>query len=125
MGQTREAGCHDSNSSTRSGSAGRFLIAGINPYRPFDTAYSGFVNLLAGQISAALASARVYEEERKRATALAELDRAKMGFTPARHGFRTSLPPRPDAENDLWGSRRAGTARYRTLPWCGATANDC
>src|SRR6202008_2969307 len=25
-----------------------FLIAGINPYRPFDTAYRGFVNLLAG-----------------------------------------------------------------------------
>src|SRR5262245_50921319 len=49
-----------------------FLIAGINPYRTFDTAYSGFVNLLAGQVAAALAGARAYEAERKRAAALDE-----------------------------------------------------
>jgi hypothetical protein len=35
-----------------------FLIAGTNPYRRYDAAYSGFVDLLAGQIGAGLANAR-------------------------------------------------------------------
>jgi GAF domain-containing protein len=44
-----------------------FLVAGINPYRPLDAAYRGFLDLLAGQIASGLANARAHEEERRRA----------------------------------------------------------
>ncbi|MDN5943376.1 MAG: hypothetical protein L0H94_15970, partial [Nitrospira sp.] len=68
------------------------FVAGINPHRPLDDAYQGFVNLVVGQIAAAVANARAYEEERKRAEALAELDRAKTAFfSNVSHELRTPL----------------------------------
>ncbi len=68
------------------------LIAGLNPYRPLDTGYTGFIGVLAGQVAAAIASARAYEREQERARALAELDRAKTQFfSNVSHELRTPL----------------------------------
>ncbi len=48
-----------------------FLIAGVSPRRQFDDDYKGFFDLVAGQITTAIANARAYEAERLRAEALA------------------------------------------------------
>ncbi|WP_217602296.1 ATP-binding protein [Chitinophaga sp. GbtcB8] len=69
-----------------------FLVAGFNPYRLPDEKYIGFCTLIMDQIMSGFADVHLLEEERKRAAALAEIDRAKTAFfSNISHEFRTPL----------------------------------
>ena len=97
-----------------------FMIVGISPHLQFDESYRNFLELMSTQIASVIANARAYEEERKRAEALAEIDRAKTAFfSNISHEFRTPLTlmmgPLEDALAQAEGSSSADRERLSLI----------
>ena len=68
------------------------LVTGLSRHLALEGGYSDFLNLVGEKIAGALSDAQAFEVERRRAEALAELDRAKTAFfSNVSHELRTPL----------------------------------
>jgi hypothetical protein len=85
------------------------LVCGVSPVREVDEGYRTFFEVAAGQTASAIANARAYQQERQRAEALAEIDRAKtVFFSNVSHEFRTPLTLMLGPVEDLLATSHTG-----------------
>ncbi|HYI94890.1 MAG TPA: histidine kinase dimerization/phospho-acceptor domain-containing protein, partial [Bryobacteraceae bacterium] len=108
-----------------------FLIVGASPLLAFDDDYQGFFDLLASSVASSIAKARALDDVRKRAKALAEIDRAKtVFFSNVAHELETPLTSilrsiedamaqddrlAPEVRSDLYVAHRNGLRLLRLV----------
>jgi signal transduction histidine kinase/CheY-like chemotaxis protein len=85
------------------------LVAGVSARLKWNESYRGFFEMATAPIATAIANSRAHEEERRRADALAELDRARTAFfSSVRHEFRTTLTLLIGPVEDILAEGEAG-----------------
>ena len=89
------------------------MVLGVSPRRPLDVDYCAFLDMVASHTGSVVAHAQAYEQEARRAKALAEVDHAKtVFFSNVSHELRTPLTlilgPLEDALREHGGQVPAG-----------------